>query len=689
MTWGPLQKHFEEKLKKAPIILAGPILRRVDEQSVSVWAAMKENVSVKLIIYEGLGGVKKVFCESKTNSSRPIQLGDNLYVYLITIYHKFESNKIYSYDLRVNGKGLAEVMKDKISKIVYDKYDTPSFCLPSNNIDNLKIAHGSCRKPHGGWTDALAALDIQIRKKLTHPKERPQMLILSGDQIYADDVATQLLLFIKIIGPILLGSQNIADLPTTSIKDFDSNWLNPGNREEILNRIGFTAGSHGKNHLLKRVEFFMMYILVWSDELWPDNNYIYDTYKYNNLPYIFHFWNNGSRKKLLAFKTKLKLNIRRALANIPTYMIFDDHEITDDWFRTFSWYNNTCKNSKVGKRVITNGLAAFTIFQAWGNSPKRFIDRQNGIGRVLELLDINTTSNTKEKDLESLLIPESIPDGNSNYLYSKHIDWSFGYITDVFQILFLDTRTSRGFTGWSTPPMLISKKGIEKQFKNIDDPQKDKLTIVVSPTPILGSWGVETLVQKTFNFFGEGDFADVEAWSTNEVGFTLIINQLCKYKRVIILSGDVHYGFTIMAQKDNKDILLIQACSSSLKNSDIKTYKLTEEFLGTVNPNYENEKLKISMLVNSQTPIIPEYNNPNYDKEENKKKNDENFEKFKETSYVIGADNLGMISFVRKEDKLEFQQKFFFIKKYVWFNGNKETTFEKVFKPHTVHKINL
>ena len=48
--------------------------------------------------------------------------------------------------------------------------------------------------------------------------------------------------------------------------------------------------------------------------------------------------------------------VRRILANIPTYMMFDDHDITDDWNITREW-NERVKESDYGKQIVANGLA--------------------------------------------------------------------------------------------------------------------------------------------------------------------------------------------------------------------------------------------------------------------------------------------------------------------------------------------
>ena len=81
-----------------------------------------------------------------------------------------------------------------------------------------------------------------------------------------------------------------------------------------------------------------MYLFAWSDVLWPDDLPI-------NIPY--HLSQNvgsltaqqqeerqqylATVKQLQEFRASLP-QVRRALANIPTYMMCDDHNVTDDWY---------------------------------------------------------------------------------------------------------------------------------------------------------------------------------------------------------------------------------------------------------------------------------------------------------------------------------------------------------------------
>jgi hypothetical protein len=79
-----------------------------------------------------------------------------------------------------------------LSELTYDKSTPhPKFFIPT---DLNHLLHGSCRKPHGGGNspDALSYGDSLLEKlEETDAKlnERPALLLLTGNQIYADDVS--------------------------------------------------------------------------------------------------------------------------------------------------------------------------------------------------------------------------------------------------------------------------------------------------------------------------------------------------------------------------------------------------------------------------------------------------------------------------------------------------------------------
>ncbi|MFY0568681.1 hypothetical protein ACN28E_33345 [Archangium lansingense] len=71
-----------------------------------------------------------------------------------------------------------------------------------------RVLHGSCRKPHGGSIDRLPTADALIGASLVDGSPRPHQLLLTGDQIYADDVADPMLALIHEVADALAHKKN-------------------------------------------------------------------------------------------------------------------------------------------------------------------------------------------------------------------------------------------------------------------------------------------------------------------------------------------------------------------------------------------------------------------------------------------------------------------------------------------------
>ena len=76
----------------------------------------------------------------------------------------------------------------------------PHLCLPDalwpdfvikGRLDRL--AHGSCRRPHSAVADGLVRVDQSLLETQDTIEKRPALLMMTGDQIYADDVAGPML----------------------------------------------------------------------------------------------------------------------------------------------------------------------------------------------------------------------------------------------------------------------------------------------------------------------------------------------------------------------------------------------------------------------------------------------------------------------------------------------------------------
>src|SRR5262249_22032482 len=115
------------------------------------------------------------------------------------------------------------------------------------------------------------------------------------------------------------------------------------------------------------------------------------------------------RAQLTLFESGLA-KVRRVLANVPTYMILDDHEVTDDWNLNLMWYDRVYGTS-LGTMTIRNALVAYALFQDWGNDPLKY----ETLGVRRQLLD-----------RISGLFPAGEPKG-PNVTAANDIDALFGF----------------------------------------------------------------------------------------------------------------------------------------------------------------------------------------------------------------------------------------------------------------------
>src|SRR5262249_42040738 len=80
-----------------------------------------------------------------------------------------------------------------LQRLTYQGHPLPAFVIPPLDISDLRLFHGSCRRPAGKGHDMLAALDQLLGATAHDPVQRPTHLFLTGDQIYGDDVSLPLL----------------------------------------------------------------------------------------------------------------------------------------------------------------------------------------------------------------------------------------------------------------------------------------------------------------------------------------------------------------------------------------------------------------------------------------------------------------------------------------------------------------
>ncbi|HJQ35112.1 MAG TPA: hypothetical protein VJ866_23380 [Pyrinomonadaceae bacterium] len=442
----------------------------------------------------------------------------------------------------------------------------PTFSLPPPVLNQLRILHGSCRKPHADGFDALVATDVMIEFDHSRPDDRPHQLFLTGDQIYADDVARPLLREIVEAAPVLFGFQET--LPGNPPAD----QLRPGARATLVNRVARMTTEEGDSHLLTFGEFACMYLYAWSDVLWPDP--LPDSDRPAELDYTSRYY--GQRVHLQNFRNALA-RVRRALANVPTYMILDDHEVTDDWYINRRWCRDVL-GSPLGRRVIINGLHAYALFQGWGNKPEDFREPASGsraspgysllalsesLYGALSSRDTAAAETTREGLARILAVPRASAFSNRlprDPRPDDELHWHYVVRGPAHEVFVLDLRTWRTYPGGLLdPPTAISPAGIDVQLATPApaDAPVPLVTLVVASVPWMNVPRIEA-IQAQYSTATADPFArDFEAPGAERNGFELLLAGLAARIRVnpvaggpgegivVMLSGDVHYGYSM------------------------------------------------------------------------------------------------------------------------------------------------
>jgi hypothetical protein len=334
----------------------------------------------------------------------------------------------------------------------------------------------------------------------------PSVLILGGDQIYADDVDSRTLQQVERLAERLFGG-NFAKI----------------NRREFVRRARLTT-KDGENHLTKFEEIACLYLLSWSTSL-PQT----DTSR--DISDEISDWES-------------------LLAHIPTYMIFDDHEVTDDWFLDTRW-RETVISSAAGASYIDDALAAYFFFQGWGNNAGGF-----------EASEI--------EDLGSWLGQRRQGNRPRAPLISS-ATWSF-LIPSDWPIVCLDCRTRRirpkdwqwfvynewgktPYTSRSIDPVIVASSEMDvvrTMITSATVKRKDP-AVLITNTPIFGLPAVgrfqsfwRDLCDVLDRSSAEMLRFDPESWDINPASWVELSHNLLDQldtTRWVIVSGDVHFSY--------------------------------------------------------------------------------------------------------------------------------------------------
>lgn len=719
-----------------PLLLAGPLLRRVDPGLVAVQVALSEQAEIRLTVYEGRVAhdtQNPPFARSDDpadpNAPPPhpggatLRIGERLHLGLVTARlppasgRVFQSDRLYSYDVRIvtasgtttdlAGLGLLgphTVSGVEAGPLGYADRMLPSFALPPTTLDDLRIAYGSCRRPGYDDGDALAWLDEVLAETMDDPRRRIHQLFLGGDQIYADDVDSIMMLRTAELGVELVGALDgvpiervavdhvLRRAPTTAVDPADPTAAyrpetpletaeagdlpagpphfpvgdlpaGPevfpiGGRLRLTTHAGQLTSIDGVNHLVSFGEFAAAYLLAWSPACWGDvvpgasrvpvggaagpplrwldvlgedeDVAVPRPVHPERVPQ--HLFADAaaiaaraaeaatvtdaerarSRRRSHRVHREFLLGlgrVQRVLANAPTYMMLDDHDVTDDLFLTPMWRRRVL-GTALGQTILTNGMLAYALFQDWGNDPRRYdpvtTPEHPELGGQLpgDLLDRATrlfrTELVRGPDRDVFtaigrmfghdLDHPALPDGRFGPVDAP-MTWHFTVDGPKHVVVALDNRTRRSFAAEIGPPGNVSTEALVDQVPRPPLPAGREVLVVLAPLQVIGPPVIDEVVARAiyrvFDLIEAGDLSDaaslagnrrmpgtnpdaLETWAFDAVTYEHLLARLAEHGRVVVLSGDVHNAASNAMSYWRGDAArparIVQLTSSGFKN---------------------------------------------------------------------------------------------------------------------------
>ncbi|WP_334119398.1 alkaline phosphatase D family protein [Limnobacter sp.] len=546
-------------------LLAGPILRRMQCDRITLWLATSKPVRWRLSLFPN--GHDSQVHELRSHC-RQLKAAQRLYIHLIDLPldMALPENIWVGYELsfQCNGQDEWTSVAQEAPHLLYPGKNTLGFVL-KNRLDH--VLHGSCRKPHFARKedshagDGLARADQLLLEKADKPAEWPALLVMGGDQIYTDDVAGPMLVAIhKLIEQLDAPTET---LPGTTLSDssvlhqqkphyYTRHELLPKTKaSNDIRNVLFTGvkkpvftTDNARNHLISLAEIMAMYLLAWSPIPWR-----YTSMQLPNaVPTEFADRYDTQLDAIEEFVAELDC-VHRLMAHLPVAMIFDDHDITDDWNLSAEW-EDIAYGQPFSRRIIGNALVAYLVCQGWGNAPENFSEEM--MQRCDEALQL------PGEEMHENLITELIDFRN----------WQFTWHTQP-PLMVIDTRTNR----WRSETNPAHPSGL-MDWEALSDLQQRLLghdaVVLVSAAPIFGVKLIEG-IQKVFNWFGKPLMVDAENWMAHSGAANTLLN-LFRHgktpKNFVILSGDVHYSFAyeveLRGKKNSPNIW--QITSSGLRN---------------------------------------------------------------------------------------------------------------------------
>lgn len=432
-------------------LVLGPILRYVDERVATVWVQTDAACEVEI-----LGSRERTWCVA------------GLHFALVAI-EGLRPGADHPYEVSLDGE---------------TAWPPPDHAVPPSTIRLAdpdaprRISFGSCRisRPHeppftlrrhlhpeGHGVDALRALATRAKSDPAHP--RPDLLLMLGDQIYADEPSPAL-------EAALAERERPADAPEDELADF--------------------------------VDYAMAYREAWSEPA-----------------------------------------IRWVLSTVPTAMVFDDHEIHDEWRTSQAWLDKMNAEPWFD-RHIRAGLAAYWVFQHIGN----LAPAELAAGGLLDEV-------RSQDDATELLAARMDSEGRQ----TGHSRWSYARQLGDARLVVVDSRAGRDVEPGRRE--IVGQEEWEWIAEQARKPARHLL--LASSVPFLLAPGLH-FAQAADEALADGARGRIPAWLAERLRQLAVMDQWASFQRsfrrlvellddiahgrageppasIVLLSGDVHHCY--------------------------------------------------------------------------------------------------------------------------------------------------
>ncbi|WP_148862078.1 alkaline phosphatase D family protein [Marinobacter fonticola] len=549
-------------------VLVGPLLRRASAGHLVFWLVAMRPLDIELWLFEGETAQPSRRHALSQANCRVLPIGTRAFVHCLDVKldQPLPEDELIGYDLRIlnPSSNQEEGIADWAPHLLYEGQTHPAFVVRSAVTHLL---HGSCRRPHHPAKDGMARADRWLAQRWRSAESRPSLMLLTGDQIYADDVAGPMLRAIHgVIQHLGLFEEDLSEACVGDSRELlrDSNTYY--GREHMLPETDYNEAlmerffggvrkpifstANAKNHTVTVAEVLAMYLLVWSPVPWA-----FADLPEPELDDEHRRIYRREQRCIDRFAEQLPA-VARLLAQVPSYMIFDDHDVTDDWNLSALW-EETVYGHPFSRRIVGNALIAYLICQGWGNEPEHMAELMDKAAELFQ-------TRRREDDIDKL--DAELQDAFIDQLV--HYD-RWGYVLDTQpRIIVLDTRTRR----WRSEVRRRRPSGL-MDWEALTELQQDILhqssAIIVSPTPVFGVKLIEG-IQAVFSWVGKPLLVDAENWMAHRGAANVILNIFGHARtpqNFVLLSGDVHYSFVYDVSLRHKPGPKIwQITSSGLKN---------------------------------------------------------------------------------------------------------------------------